>query len=103
MSGIIKKALYGGPCDGEEIEIHEDNLKFKPRVTLERDGLRFAYGLDNNGVFVWLPRPDGLKVAGGWFVCDDDGKVISEERSVEDAFRRLDDLNDDSEKWKFKK
>lgn len=104
MSGIIKKTLYGGPCDGEEIEIHEDNLKIKPKVNVtNKDGLTFTYGLDNNGEFVWLPNPDDPKVARGWFVCDDDGNVISEEKSEEDAMRKLDDFNDDSEKWKYKK
>ena len=45
MSDIIKKILYGGPCDGEEIEIHRDNLKIKPRINVTKDGLKLAYGL----------------------------------------------------------
>ena len=102
MSDILKKILYGGPCDGEEIEIHRDNLKIKPRINVTKDGLKLVYGLDNNDEFVWLPNPDDPKVARGWFVCDDDGKVISEEKSAEDAFRKLDEFNDDSENWKFK-
>ena len=103
MSDIIKKTLYGGPCDGEEIEIHRDNLKIKPRINVtNKDGLTFVYGLDNNDEFVWLPNPDDPKVARGWFVCDDNGNVISEEKNIEDALEKLDDLNDDSENWKYK-
>ena len=101
MSGVVKKTLYGGPRDGEVVEIHEDNLKTKPRITLERDGRKIVYGLDDSGEFVWLPKPDDPKVARGWFVCDDDGRVISEESSLDDAFRKLDDLDDDSERWKL--
>jgi hypothetical protein len=48
-----------------------------------------------------LPDPDDPKVARGIFVCDDDGNVISEERSVSDALDRLDELNDEDENWKF--
>ena len=41
MAGIIKKTLYDGPCDGEIIEIQEDNLKIKPKVnvTNRRSGM----------------------------------------------------------------
>ena len=35
--------------------------------------------------------------ARGWFVCDDDGNVISEEKNIEDAQRKLDEFNDDLE------
>lgn len=102
MSDIVKKTLYGGPCDGEVIEIHRDNLKIKPRINVTNNkGLTFVYGLDNNDEFVWLPDPDDPKVTRGWFVCDDDGNVISEEKTAEDALRRLDEFNDDSENWKY--
>ena len=103
MNDILKKTLYGGPCDGQVIEIHKDSLKIKPRMTVkDKDGLEFVYGLDNKDEFVWLPNPDDPKVARGWFVCDDDGNVISEEKNIEDARRKLDEFNDDSENWKFK-
>ncbi len=102
MDNIVKKTLFGGPCDGQVIEIHKDNLKIKPRMTVkDKDGLEFVYGLDNNEEFVWLPNPEDPKVARGWFVCDDDGNVISEEKNAEDARRKLDEFNDDSENWKF--
>jgi len=102
MNDIIKKTLFGGPCDGEEIQIHCNNLKIKPRIKIaDKDGLIFVYGLDNNDEFVWLPNPDDPKVARGWFVCDDDGNVISEEKNAEDALKKLDEFNDDSENWKF--
>ena len=98
MDDIIEKTLLGGPCDGQIIEIHKDNLKIKPRMTVkDKDGLEFVYGLNNNDEFVWLPNPDDPKVTRGWFVCDDDGNVISEEKNIEDAQRKLDEFNDDSE------
>ncbi len=81
MSDIVKMTLYGGPCDGEVIEIHKDNLKIKPQINIKKEeGVIFTYGLDNNNQFVWLPNPDDPKVARGWYVCDDDGNVISEEK-----------------------
>ena len=103
MCDIVEKTLYGGPCDGQIINIHRDNLKIKPRITIkDNDGLEFIYGCDNNEEFLWLPNPEDPKVARGIFVCDDDGNVISEEQNAEDALRKLDELNDDSENWKFK-
>jgi hypothetical protein len=99
---IVTMILYGGPHDGEEISIHRDNLKRKPRVGIEgKTGETTEYALDDDGKFVWLPDPDDPKVARGMFVCDDDGNVISEERSISDAFDKLDELNDDNENWKF--
>ncbi len=93
MSGIIKKMLYAGPMEGHVIEIHEENLKIRPiiNVTDER-GQTFVYGLEN-GEFIWISDPDGSTVTSGWFVCDDDGDVISEEKSEEDARRRVDKLD----------
>jgi len=104
MSDIVQMTLHGGPRDGEVVEIHHDNLKIKPRLNMkDKEGYAVVYGLDNEGRFVWLPNPDDPKVARGWFVCDDDGSVISEEKTAGDALRKLDDLNDESENWKFKK
>jgi hypothetical protein len=96
MSDKIKKMiLHGGPCDGDEIEIHEDTLKIKPRISMtSSSGKEAEYALDNDGKFVWLPNPNDPKVQRGVFVCDDDGNVLSEEKSIEDAFRKLADLDD---------
>ena len=103
MRDIVKKTLYAGPFDGQLIEVHKDNLKIKPRITVkDKDGMEFVYGLDNKGEFVWLPNPDDPKVCRGTFVCDDDGNLISEEKNSEDAFQKLDDLDDDSENWKYR-
>jgi len=94
---IKKMTLHGGPCDGDEIEIHEDNLKILPRISTKgRDAEEVVYALDNEGKFVWLPYPDDPKVQRGFFVCDDDGNVLSEEKSVEDALRKLEDMDDDA-------
>lgn len=97
MNDKIKKmTLHGGPCDGEELEIHEDTLKIKPGISMTgRDGKEAVYALDNDGKFVWLPNPDDPKVRRGVFVCDDDGNVLSEEKSIEDALRKLADLDDE--------
>ena len=94
---VIKKILRGGPMDGEEVEIHIDNLKLKPILNTTNDkGQTFSYGLDDNDEFVWLPNPDDPKIERKWSVCDDDGNVISEEKTQEDALRTLDDLNRES-------
>ena len=104
-AGIVKKTLYGGPCDGQEIEIHRDNLKIKPKINVSSDdGRNSVYAYDAaTGKFIWTHDARCPKETGGWFVCDDDGDVISEEKSEEDAMDKLDDFNDDSEKWKFGK
>ena len=50
---IKKMTLHGGPCDGDEIQIHEDNLKILPRISIKgRDGKEVVYALDNEGKFV---------------------------------------------------
>ena len=96
MSEIVKMILHAGPHDGEEIEIHRDNLKIKPRISVENDaGEVSEYGLDNDGKFVWLPDPNDPKVARGIFVCDDNGNVISEEWSIEDALKKMNEFEDD--------
>ncbi len=96
MSEMIKKILFSGPMDGHEIEIHKDNLKIKPRINITDDkGQIFVYGLDNNNEFIWLSNPDDSNVTRGWFVCDDDGNVISEEKTEENAKRRLDEFNNE--------
>ena len=96
MDNMITMILYGGPHDGENIEIHPDTLKIKLRISMrDEKGKITEYALDNQGEFVWLPNPNDPKVARGFFVCDDDGNVISEEDSLGDAMDKLDDLNDD--------
>ncbi|MBI5183233.1 MAG: hypothetical protein HY999_02590 [Nitrospinae bacterium] len=100
---IKKMELWGGPHDGEIIEIHEDNLKIKPIISVKNgEGNVTEYIVDNKGKFVWLANPGDENVTRNWFVCDDDGNVISEEKDIKDAFRKLDDFNDDSEKWTYK-
>lgn len=95
MSDIVEMPLYGGPLDGNTITIHRDNLKIKPRLSVESpNGGFIEYALDDAGKFVWLPDPHDPKVARGVFVCDDNGDVISEERSIAEALDKLQDLND---------
>lgn len=90
MSDILKMTLYGGPMDGEVIEIHRENLKIFPLLSCENDeGVEAVYGLDNSGQFVWLPNPDDPKVQRGGFVCDDDGNVIARVDSPEEALEAL--------------
>ncbi len=102
MNNVKSMTLYGGPHDGEIIEIHRDNLKIKPRISMQdTKGEISTYALDDEGKFVWLPDPDDPKVARGFFVCDDDWNLISEEDTIDDAKDKLDDLNDESQKWKF--
>lgn len=98
---MVKKTLYGGPHDGEQIEIHKDHIKLKARIEICGDGKVSVYGVDDDGRFVWLPDPEDPRVSRGFFVCDDDGRVISEESSTSDALEKLDELNDDGESWKF--
>lgn len=98
MNDIVTKILYGGPHDGEGFSIHRDNLKIKPRISIESEsGEVTEYGLDDDEKFVWLPDPNDPKVARGIFVCDDDGNVISEEISIPDALDKLEELNDDAQ------
>lgn len=86
---MLTMILHGGPHDGEEIQIHRDNLKIMPRVSMtDAEGKVTEYGLDNDGKFVWLPDPSSPKVRRGVFVFDDDGNVISEETSVQDALEK---------------
>lgn len=99
MDYMVKMTLYGGPHDGEVVQMHQDSLKVFPRVTMEDDeGVMTEYGLDNDGKFVWLPNPDDPKVTRGMFVFDDDGNLISEEKSMEGVLRKLDELGDEEGK-----
>jgi hypothetical protein len=100
QSEIVEMRLYGGPNDGEVIQIHKDNLKIKPRIAISsQDKAEVIYALDNDGKLVWLPDPDDPKVQRGYFIFDDDGNLISEEKTQEDASGKLDDLNDEG--WKY--
>ena len=102
MDELRKILLYGGPHDGETIEIHPHTLKVMPRITMQdEEGNSTQYGLDNHGKFVWLPDPESPKVSRGYFVCDDEGNVLSKEQSIENARKKLDDFNDESEQWKY--
>ena len=97
--GIIEMLLYGGPNDGEVIQIHKENLKIKPRITiLSKNREEVVYALDDAGKLVWLPDPDDPKFQRGYFVFDDEN-LISEEKSQNDAYEKLDDLNDEG--WKY--
>ena len=98
--GIVEMLLYGGPNDGEVIQNHKENLKIKPKITmLSKSKEEVTYALDDAGKLVWLPNPDDPKVQRGYFVFDDDGNLISEEKNQSDAYEKLDDLND--ERWKY--
>lgn len=92
---IVIKTLNGGPHDGEEFDIHRDNLRIKPIINVrDEDGNWSSYAPDENGQYVWLPDPDNSWFSPKWYVCDDNGNVISEESSEQDVFETLDKFND---------
>ena len=92
--GIKKMKLHGGHHDGEIIEIHEENLKISPIISVEDDrGKVTEYGLDDNKNFILLTDENRDKLQKGWFVCDDNGNVISNEENEEDAMKKLDEYN----------
>ena len=95
---IVWMTLYGGPHDGEKIDIHRDNLKIYPLINVQdqNTGKWSTYGLSNEDKFVWLPNPDDPKVQRGWFVCDDDGNLISKAKTEEDALEKLNEPNDNN-------
>ena len=65
MKDTVKKTLYGGPCDGLEIEVFRDKLKSKQRITVNWVyGRSYLYGLDDNGKFVWIQVPPAQKMLG---------------------------------------
>ena len=49
---------------------------------MRRGDAVFVYAVDDSKRLVWLPAPESPAVARGVFVCDDDGKVVSEEADV---------------------
>jgi hypothetical protein len=94
---IIEITLYAGPLDGNTIRVHRDTLKIKPIVGVQApSGEWIDYALDNEGKFVWIPDPNDSKVARGFFVCDDDGNVISEEKSITAALDKLQGHDEES-------
>jgi len=95
MDNMTLVTLIGGPHDGEKVEIHREQLKIKPILSMEDEqGNCSEYELDENGQFVWLPDPNARNFAGKWYICDDDGNVISEECNEQDALDMLDKYND---------
>jgi len=97
---LIEITLYGGPKDGEMIQIHKDNLQISPRISLTDDsGNSVVYAPNSQGDFVWLPEPEKENSARSYFVFKDDGTLLSEENSVEEAQDKLDDL--ENEGWKY--
>ena len=66
MSEIVNMRLYGGPCDGELIEIHKSHLELNIRLEVCRDGESTTYGVDNDGKLVWLPDPQDPRVSRGF-------------------------------------
>ena len=101
MPDIIPATLYGGPLDGESVELHREVFDLKARVEVRRGDAVFVYGVDDSNRLVWLPDPEDPRVGRGVFVCDDDGKVISEEPTVSEAMEKLDELDDEGQSWKF--
>ena len=92
--GIKKMKLHGGLHDGEIIEIHEDNLKMRSIIAMEDgNGKVTEYGLDDNMNYILLTDENRHKIQKGWFVCDDDGNIISNEKNEEDALKKLDEYN----------
>lgn len=99
MNDIIEMTLYAGPLDGNTITILRDHLTIKPRISVESpDGEIVEYALDDEGKFVWLPDPNDPKVSRGVFVFDDDGNLISEEDSMEDALQKLQEREEEKER-----
>lgn len=100
MNKMKRVPLYGGPHDGEEHEILEDNLKIFPILNMtDEQGNDTSYQYTEKGKFVWIKDPDNHVPRG--FICDDDGNVICELNSPEEALEKLDEFNDESNKWKY--
>ncbi len=94
MDDIITIILNGGPHDGEKIEIHRDNLKINPKINIkDKNGNWSCYVLNDEDQYVWLSNPDDSLFSNEFYVCDDNGCVISEEYSEEDAIEALNRLN----------
>ncbi len=100
MADTIKVTLNGGPHDGEEIEIHIDNLKINPKINIkDKDGNWSCYVLNDEDQYIWLSDPVDSNTSNEFYVCDDDGSIISEEYSEGDAIETLDKLNDEKEEY----
>mgnify|MGYP000073642878 CR=1 FL=1 len=92
--------LIAGPHDGETIGMLEDNLKIFPIVNMtDQYGNNSSYQYTKEKVFKWIPDPSEHKPRG--FVCDDNGNIIAEAGDMGEARNILDELNDQSEKWKY--
>lgn len=100
MGKMIRIQLYRGPHDGESIEFLEENLKIMPVVSMtDSSGNVSSYEYTDEGKFMWLSDPESHVPRG--FVVDDDGNIIAEVSSPSEASEKLDDLNDESEQWKY--
>ena len=98
-TGIKKIKLHGGRYDGEIIEVHEELLKMRSILGMEDDnGEVTEYGLDDNMNYILLTDENRDELHKGWFVFDDDGNVISNEKSEEDALKALDEYNNKMDK-----
>ncbi len=95
MGDIITVILNGGPHDRKEIEIHRDNLRINPKINIkDKNGNWSCYVLNDEDQYVWLSNPDDSKFSSEFYVCDDNGSVVSEEYSEEDAIETSDKLNE---------
>jgi len=95
MNEIITMILNGGPHDGEKVEIHRENLNIKPIINVSDDKDNWtSYALDENNNYVWLSDPEDPNVVNKYYVCDDNGNVISQESSEQSALDMLDKYND---------
>ena len=95
MDEIVTMVLNGGPHDGEKIEIHRDNLKIKPIMNVcDENNNWSSYAINDDGNYTWLSSPDDPSNIHKFYVCADDGTVISQEVSEEDALEMLDKYND---------
>jgi hypothetical protein len=90
-SKMINMTLYGGPMDGEVIEFHPDNLKYKPILNCENEqGVQASYALDEKGNFTWCATDDDPRLQGSGFICDDDGNILAEVSDPEEGMALLD-------------
>jgi len=95
MDKIVTMVLNGGPHDGEKIEIHSDNLRIKPIINVSDENNNWSsYVFNDDGNFVWLSNPDDPSRIHNFYVCADDGTIIFQESSEQDALEMLDKYND---------
>lgn len=100
--GMVELPLYGGPLHGETIEIMAENLVIRPFISID-DGnggyYEYKYTTDDKFEFVDDSNRHDPKFRATGFLFDDDGNVLAEVDSPEEALDTL-DLLEKAEKIK---